>query len=89
MTDFKENIAKELEKKDIGLTIDEIYKLIEIPPQDNMGDYSFPCFSLARTMRKNPAIIAEELASSLDLKAFEKNRKPKCLCKFLCRQKNV
>lgn len=72
MTDFKENIAKELEKKDIGLTFDEIYKLIEIPPQDNMGDYSFPCFSLARTMRKNPAIIAEELASSLDLKAFEK-----------------
>lgn len=72
MTDFKENIAKELEKKDIGLTFDEIYKLIEIPPQDNMGDYSFPCFSLARTMRKNPAIIAEDLASSLDLKAFEK-----------------
>ncbi|WP_276864811.1 arginine--tRNA ligase [Anaerococcus tetradius] len=72
MTDFKENIAKELEKKDIGLTFDEIYKLIEIPPQDNMGDYSFPCFSLARTMRKNPAIIAEDLASSLDLEAFEK-----------------
>ena len=72
MTDFKENIAKELEKKDIGLSFDEIYKLIEIPPQDNMGDFSFPCFSLARTMRKNPAIIAKDLATSLDLDAFEK-----------------
>lgn len=72
MTDFKEIIAKELEKMDLGLGFEEIYKLIEIPPQDNMGDYSFPCFSLAKTLRKNPALIAEELAEKIDLEGFEK-----------------
>ena len=72
MTDFKEIIAKELEKMDLGLGFEEIYKLIEIPPQDNMGDYSFPCFSLAKTMRKNPALIAEDLAEKIDLEGFGK-----------------
>ena len=72
MTDFKEIIAKQLEKMDLGLGFEEIYKLIEIPPQDNMGDYSFPCFSLAKTLRKNPAIIAEDLAKGFDLDGFEK-----------------
>lgn len=72
MTDFKEIIAKEIENKDIGLSFEEIYKLIEIPPQDNMGDFSFPCFTLANTMRKNPAIIAKDLAEKIDLEGFEK-----------------
>ena len=72
MTDFKEIIAKQLEKMDLGLSFEEIYKLIEIPPQDNMGDYSFPCFSLAKTLRKTPALIAEDLAEKIDLEGFEK-----------------
>lgn len=72
MTDFKEIIAKQLEKMDLGLGFEEIYKQIEIPPQDNMGDYSFPCFSLAKTMRKNPALIAEDLAEKIDLEGFGK-----------------
>ncbi|WP_105300984.1 arginine--tRNA ligase [Anaerococcus marasmi] len=72
MTDFKEIIAKQLEKMDLGLSFEEIYKLIEIPPQDNMGDYSFPCFSLAKTLRKNPALIAEDLAKEFDTEGFEK-----------------
>lgn len=72
MTDFKEIIAKQLEKMDLGLGFEEIYKLIEIPPQDNMGDYSFPCFSLAKTLRKNPALIAEDLSKEFDLDGFEK-----------------
>lgn len=72
MTDFKEIIAKQLEKMDLGLSFEDIYKLIEIPPQDNMGDYSFPCFTLAKTMRKNPALIAEDLAKEFDTEGFEK-----------------
>ena len=72
MTDFKEIIAKEIENKDIGLSFEEIYKLIEIPPQDNMGDFSFPCFTLAKTMRKNPAIIAKDLAETLEIEGISK-----------------
>ena len=58
MKDYKEIIAKKIEDQDIGLDRNEIYDLIEIPPQENMGDFSFPCFQLAKTLRKNPAIIA-------------------------------
>ena len=72
MKDFKEIIAKKIEKEDIGLSYDEIYNLIEIPPQDDMGDYSFPCFALAKVLRKNPAQIASELAEKLDIEEFEK-----------------
>lgn len=70
MKDYKEIIAEKLEGKEIGLSKDEIYQLIEIPPQENMGDYSFPCFQLAKTLRKNPAQIATELASTLDFEDF-------------------
>lgn len=70
MKDYKEIIAEKLEGKEIGLSKDEIYQLIEIPPQENMGDYSFPCFQLAKTLRKNPAQIATELASTLNLEDF-------------------
>lgn len=70
MKDYKEIIAEKLEGKELGLSKDEIYQLIEIPPQENMGDYSFPCFQLAKTLRKNPAQIATELASTLNLEDF-------------------
>lgn len=70
MKDYKEIIAEKLEGKELGLSKDEIYQLIEIPPQENMGDYSFPCFQLAKTLRKNPSQIATELASTLDLEDF-------------------
>lgn len=72
MKDYKEIIAKKLEKEDIGLDYDTIYNLIEIPPQDDMGDFSFPCFSLAKVMRKNPALIASELREKIQDENFEK-----------------
>ncbi len=70
MKDYKEIISKKLEEKDIGLSSEEIYKLIENPPQEKMGDYSFPCFQLAKTLRKNPALIATEMAKTLALEDF-------------------
>lgn len=72
MIDLKELISKKIESQDIGLSYEEIYNLIEIPPQDDMGDYSFPCFTLAKTMRKNPAMIAEDLAKAIDLDEFDR-----------------
>lgn len=72
MKDFKEIIAKIIGTCDIGLPYGQIYDLIEIPPQADMGDYSFPCFQLAKTLRKNPAIIASELAEKLSDENFSK-----------------
>jgi arginyl-tRNA synthetase len=45
----------------------EIVRLIEVPPTDDMGDFAFPCFPLARALKKNPKQIAEQLCESLVL----------------------
>lgn len=65
MKDLKEIIAKKIEALDLGLKNEEIYKLIEIPPKEDMGDFSFPCFSLAKILRKSPSLIAEDLKNEL------------------------
>ncbi|NLD91085.1 MAG: arginine--tRNA ligase [Fibrobacter sp.] len=49
------------------LSRDDISKLIEIPPSDDLGDFSFPVFSLSKVFRKSPAVIAEEIKAALVL----------------------
>ena len=65
MIDFKKEIAEIIAKNLEGLTEDEIKSMIEIPQDQSMGDYAFPCFRLAKTMRKAPNLIATELAEKL------------------------
>ncbi len=50
-----------------GLAAAELAQWIETPPDPAMGDYAFPCFRLAKTLRKAPPAIATELAASLTL----------------------
>lgn len=61
---MKELIASLL-SKETKLKKEEILSLIEIPPNPELGDYSFPCFILAKTMKKNPVEIAKELEKKL------------------------
>lgn len=72
MIDFKEEIAKILSDKIESLTKEDILMQIEIPPSYEMGDYAFPVFSLAKIFRKNPNMIAEEMAASIKSEYFEK-----------------
>lgn len=48
-----------------GLSLDDILELIEIPPKPDMGDFAFPCFRLAKTMKKAPQLIAEDIRSAI------------------------
>ncbi|MBO0553341.1 arginine--tRNA ligase [Clostridium botulinum] len=59
-------------KENTELEVDLIEKLIEIPPKKEMGDYAFPCFQLAKTFRKAPNLIAEELKEKINKEGFEK-----------------
>ena len=68
---MKKLIVKLLEKE-VDLKKEEIDKLIEIPPSLEMGDYSFPCFILARKLKKNPNQIAKDLKEKIKSKDFEK-----------------
>jgi arginyl-tRNA synthetase len=66
---MKDVIVK-LVAKEVGMKVGEVERLVEVPPKDEMGDFAFPCFGLAKKLRKNPMLIAEELAEKLrkDLK---------------------
>lgn len=43
----------------------EIESYIEIPPQSDMGDFAFPCFKLAKILKKSPVMIAEEIKDKI------------------------
>lgn len=43
------------------------------PPDPKMGDVSFPCFSVAKGMKRNPAEIATEVAAKLAPKGLVKD----------------
>ena len=45
-----------------GLAPGALDAMIEIPPDPELGDYAFPCFTLAKPMKKAPAAIAADLA---------------------------
>jgi len=66
MRDFKLELAQVLNKQIPDFTVDQIEDMIETPTNSGMGDYAFPCFRLAKTLRKAPPVIAKEMASSLE-----------------------
>lgn len=49
----------------IPLDRQQIVADLETPPSAEMGDFAFPCFKLAKEMRKAPAKIAAELVEKL------------------------
>jgi len=61
---FVKTIVSLLKEK-TNLQEDELEKLIEIPPDFKMGDYAFPCHSLAKTLKNSPNNIATELSKVL------------------------
>ena len=48
-----------------GLTPDEAQSMLLRPPQSEMGDIGFPCFTLAKKLRKAPPAIAAEIAGQI------------------------
>ena len=64
MTDYRTTIAGIIAER-IGATPETVSPMIEIPPQSEMGDYAFPCFTLSKTLRKSPVLIASGLAAEL------------------------
>ena len=73
MVNFKEEIAKLIAAEVTDLELSEIQSMIEVPQDSKMGDYAFPCFKLAKVMRKAPPLIAKNIAEKIaDNEIFEK-----------------
>ena len=60
--DYKKIIAQKLNID--GLSQQEIYSYIELPPNFDMGDYALPCFKLSKLLRRSPIQIAEDLKNN-------------------------
>ena len=63
--DYKRYIAEKI--KIDGVSADEIYSSVTLPPDTQMGDFALPCFKFAKIFRKSPAVIAEELKSAFNV----------------------
>lgn len=58
MDEYRQEIEKFLKEQTNKAEIN-----LEVPPNPELGDYAFACFSLARDFRKSPAEIAMQIAS--------------------------
>ena len=47
------------------LPVEDISQAIETPADSKLGDLAFPCFRLAKAMKKAPPIIAQEIAGRI------------------------
>ncbi|MBP3758866.1 MAG: arginine--tRNA ligase [Firmicutes bacterium] len=65
MINLKEEIAKLISEQVADLTEEEIRGMIETPQDQKMGDYAFPCFRLAKVLRKAPPLIAKDIADAI------------------------
>ena len=66
MINFKEKIAEKLGEI-VEIDKKELLSYIEVPKDNKNGDYSFPCFRLAKELKKAPQIIADEIKEKIDL----------------------
>jgi len=66
MIDFKKEIAKMVA---IATNLDEneLKSYIEVPKDTAMGDYAFPCFRLAKELKKAPPVIANDIKEKLEI----------------------
>ena len=67
MINFKKIIAQSISEA-ININSEEIEQYIEIPKESSNGDYSFPCFRLAKELRNSPQNIATQIKEKREKK---------------------
>lgn len=65
LKNFKQIIAKQISKT-IDINEKELESYIETPKDSKNGDYAFPCFRLAKELRKAPPAIANEIKEKIE-----------------------
>ena len=75
MIDFKQVAAEQIANV-TDLQSSSIVPLLAKSPNPEMGDLGFPCFTLAKAMKKAPQILAQEIAAKLEPSNFFSSIKP-------------
>lgn len=71
--DFKQKVAEIFNQLETDLTIDEALQMIEMPPNQDLGDYAVPCFRFAKKYKKAPPMIAADFIEKIGkVEEFEK-----------------
>ncbi len=65
MKNFKQIISKQIAKT-TEINEKELESYIETPKDNKNGDYAFPCFKLAKELRKAPPVIANEIKEKIE-----------------------
>lgn len=65
MKDYRQLIAEIIAPCVEGLEASKIREMVEVPADSKMGDYAFPCFKLAKLLRKAPPLIAKSIAEQI------------------------
>ena len=76
MIDYKQKIAELIKIQVPDLELEEIAMAVEVPADKKMGDYAFPCFKLAKVLRKAPPLIAADIAAALTEAAGPQSEDP-------------
>ena len=63
------NAAKQIFATDV-LTEDDVFAMLEYPPDTEMGDLALPCFKLSKSLRRSPVQIASSLAEAIHSEDF-------------------
>ena len=66
MIDFKKEISNAIAKV-TNLDEKELENYLEVPPNSDLGDYAFPCFKLAKELRKAPPMIAKDIKENIEI----------------------
>ena len=66
MIDFKEIISNAISNV-TNINKDELKTYIEVPKESNNGDYAFPCFRLAKELKKAPQMIATDIKEKIEI----------------------
>ena len=69
MSNYKKEIIKVINTK-LKQKLPE--SIIETPPNQEHGDFAFPCFILSKKLKKSPQEIAKDLSKLKYNKIFEK-----------------
>ena len=52
------------------LSADDVFAMLEYPPDKTMGDIALPCFRLSKVLRRSPVQIAEMIAAAISAPEF-------------------
>ncbi|MFR5869483.1 MAG: arginine--tRNA ligase, partial [Acutalibacteraceae bacterium] len=60
---FKQQIAQAVAQT-LDVPCEQVFSLLETPPNPELGDYALPCFAFAKVLRKAPQLIAKQIVES-------------------------